>query len=48
MVEAMEEMEGGKVGGRLLKDVRFADDQGMVADSELGLQRLMDFFSQDR
>ena len=43
MVEAMEEMEEGvKVGGRLLKDVRFADDQGMVADSELGLQRLMD------
>ena len=41
MVEAMEEMEGVKVGGRLLKDVRFADDQGMVADSELGLQRLM-------
>ena len=43
MVEAMEEMEEGvKVGGSLLKDVRFADDQGMVADSELGLQRLMD------
>ena len=43
MMEAMEEMEEGvKVGGRLLKDVRFADDQGMVADSELGLQRLMD------
>ena len=25
-----------------MKDVRFADDQGMVADSESGLQRLMD------
>ena len=39
----MEEMEEGvKVGGRLFKDVRFADDQGMIADSELGLQRLKD------
>ena len=29
VVDAMEEMEEGlKVGGRLLKDVRFADDQG--------------------
>jgi len=43
MLEAMEEIdEGVKVGGKLLKDVRFADDQGMVASSELGLQRLMD------
>ena len=43
MVEAMEEMEEEvKVGGRLLKDVRFAVDQGVVADSEIGLQRLMD------
>jgi len=43
MVEAMEEVEEGiKIGGKLLKDVRFADDQGMVADSEIGLQRLMD------
>jgi hypothetical protein len=40
MVEEMK--EGVKLGGRLLKDVRFADVQGMVADSELGLQRLMD------
>ena len=29
-------------GGKLLKDVRFADDQGMVASTENGLQRLMD------
>ena len=26
----------------MVKDVKFADDQGMVASSELGLQRLMD------
>lgn len=43
MLEAMEEIEEGvKVGGKLLKDIRFADDQGMVAGSELGLQKLMD------
>ena len=26
----------------LISDIRFADDQGMVASSEMGLQRLMD------
>jgi len=30
------------VGGKLLKDVRFADDQQMVASSESGLQKIMD------
>ena len=41
--EAMEGIdEGIKVGGKLLKDVRFADDQGMVASSESGLQKIMD------
>jgi Reverse transcriptase (RNA-dependent DNA polymerase) len=43
MVEAMEGIEEGiKIGGKLLKDVRFADDQGMVAGSEFGLQKIMD------
>src|SRR6218665_3927494 len=43
MIDAMEEIEEGiKVGGKLVKDVRFADDQGMVAGSEGGLQKLMD------
>ena len=27
--------------GQLVSDVRFADDQGMVAGTEMGLQRLM-------
>ena len=32
MVETMEGIEERlKIGGKLLKDVRFADDQGMVA-----------------
>src|SRR6218665_3297927 len=31
-----------KIRGKLVKDVRFADDQGMVAGSEGGLQKLMD------
>jgi hypothetical protein len=43
MIEAMEDIEEGvRVGGTLQKDIRFADDQGMVANSEAGLQRLMD------
>lgn len=34
MLEAMEGIEEGiKIGGKLLKDVRFADDQAMVASS---------------
>jgi len=42
MIEAMDEIEEGvRVGGELLKDVRFADDQGMVANTEEGLQKLM-------
>jgi hypothetical protein len=43
MMEAMEGVEEGiKIGGKLLKDVRFADDQGMIAGSEFGLQKIMD------
>ena len=43
MVEAMEGIEEGiKIGGKLIKDVRFADDQGMIAKSEKGLQKIMD------
>ena len=43
MVEALEDVEEGiRVGGELISDVRFADDQGMVASNESELQRLMD------
>ena len=42
MVEALDGIdEGVKVGGSLLKDIRFADDQGMVAETEQGLQNIM-------
>src|SRR2546425_1105217 len=42
MIEALEDMEEGVlVGGQLISDVRFADDQGMVASTKMGLQRLM-------
>ena len=34
--------EGVNVGGKLVKDIRFADDQGMVAETEKGLQKIMD------
>jgi hypothetical protein len=49
MMEAMEGIleeaveEGIKIGGNLLKDVRFIDGQGMIAGSEIGLiQKIMD------
>ena len=42
MVEALDGVdEGVKVGGSLLKDIRFADDQCMVADTEQGTQSIM-------
>src|SRR6476619_6508717 len=43
MKEALEYVEEGiRVGGELIKDVKYADDQGMVANTEAGLQSLMD------
>lgn len=46
MKEAMEGVDGGvKIGGELVTDVKFADDQGMVATTEEGLQNLMDALS---
>jgi hypothetical protein len=42
-LEAMEGIEEGvRVGGKLVKDVRFADDQGMVAGTEQGLQKVIE------
>ena len=43
MAEAMEGTEEGvKVSGKIVKDIQFADDPGMVASSERGLQSIMD------
>ena len=43
MIEGLEDIEEGvKVGGRLMKEIRFADDQGMKSSTEVGLQKLMD------
>ena len=43
MKEALEDIEEGvRVGGELVQDVKFADDQGMVASTEFGLQRQID------
>src|SRR6476619_7409835 len=43
MKEALENVEEGiRVGGELIKDVKYEDDQGMVANTEAGLQSLMD------
>ena len=42
MIEGLEDMEEAvSVGGQLVSDVRFADDQSMVAGTEMWLQRLM-------
>src|SRR6476469_9463820 len=41
MKEALENVEEGiRVGGELIKDVKYEDDQGMVANTEAGLQSL--------
>lgn len=41
--KAMEHQKDGvKVGGQIVQAVRFADDQAMVANSNAGLQRIMD------
>src|SRR6476619_336517 len=43
MKEVLENVDDGiRVGGELIKDVKYADDQGMVANTEAGLQSLMD------
>jgi len=43
MRNALHEIECGiKVGGHVIKTVRFADDKAVVASSEKGLQELMD------
>src|SRR6476661_5696987 len=42
MKEALENVEEGiRAGGELIKDVKYANDQGMVANTEAGLQSLM-------
>ena len=43
MIEAMEGIEEGiRVGGKLIYDARFVDDQGMVANTETRLQKIID------
>ena len=45
-VEAIEDVEeGARVGGELLKDEKFTDNQGMMAQSKSGLQTILDVFS---
>ena len=47
MREAMNGIEEGiKVGGKRMNEVRFADDQALLAESEDGLQRIMDKLDQ--
>jgi len=45
-MDSMEGMKGGiKVGGKLIQDVRFAVDQGTIASTEKGLQKIVDKLS---
>ena len=42
IVEAFQDIdEGVKVGGRALRDIRYADDQTMMSSTENGLQEIM-------
>jgi len=42
MKEAMENIRDGvKIGGKIITDVRFADDQAMVSNTEQGLQKIV-------
>ena len=41
--EATDNMETGiTVGGRIINTIRYADDKAVVANSQKGLQQLMD------
>ena len=45
--EALQDSEEGvKAGGKLIKALRFADDQAMVSGKEVDLQRMMDMPTQ--
>ena len=47
MREAMEGVqEGISVSGNRIAEIRFVDDQAIIADSEEGLQRIMDKLDQ--
>ena len=46
MIEAMKYVEEGvRIEGELLKDFKFANDQGMVEQTDKGLQIIMDALS---
>ena len=46
MKHAMDTVKGCiKVGEKMVKDVRFEKDQGMIASTRIGLQRMMDALS---
>ena len=48
MKKALESSEDGiQVGGQLITDVRFADDQRMIDNTEEGLLRTMDRLSKN-
>lgn len=44
-MEEIEELEGIRVGGRNINNIRYADDTVLIADSEVKLQRIIDGLS---
>ena len=46
VMETIQDMEGVKIGGRNINNLRFADDAALIADSEVKLQNLMDAVAQ--
>ena len=41
-MEGLDDINEGVNGGKFLKDIRFVDDQAVVAETEKGLQNIMD------
>ena len=47
VMEEMRDLEGVKVGGKDINNIRYADDMVMMAETEEGLQDLMDKLSEE-
>ena len=43
----LEDVEGIKIGGRNINNIRYADDTVLISDSEEKLQRLVDELSEE-
>ena len=46
-MDKLEDVEGIKIGGMNINDIRYADDPVLISDSEEKLQRLLDELSEE-